>query len=456
LKVQTRLVLFAVVAPTIALIVSSVAAGQLFRMSLVRAVDRELVARAAVESVSLFDRPGGEPHVHLGQSPLDREVQHFEAHSALFGPDGARVAGSPGADLVIAPRDDEVPREPGAPLLRTRRAADGHDHRELLLRVLSEGGARYVLVLGSSLADVDATMRLYYEASLSICAGLAIALSFLSVWQARRIATRLGRMATALPSFESGRLDWKLPPDETADEIAALGRALEQAAERLRAAREAEARFIANAAHELRTPLGVMRTEMDLALRKERSPDELKEALGEARNEVDRLASLAGKLLDLTAAQAADRAPEKTDVAAIVRRSADAAIREARGREVEITCEAPDHLDALVDSASLRQAVDNLLTNAVRYAPERSTVRVALAPRDEAIVVTVEDEGPGVPEAERERVFEPFFRGAGKRGDGSGLGLAIVREVAERHGGRAYVDRADRGARFVVELPRSP
>ena len=88
------------------------------------------------------------------------------------------------------------------------------------------------------------------------------------------------------------RFDWVLPADHAKDEIAALARAFEEAFARLRTARDAEERFIANAAHELRTPLGVMHTEMDLALRRERSPEELRRALTEARDEVDRLPSL--------------------------------------------------------------------------------------------------------------------------------------------------------------------
>ncbi len=456
MKVQTRLLLFGVVAPTVALIASSLVSGQLFRLSLLRGVDRELVSRAAVESVSLFDRPGGQPHVHLGRSPLAEQVRHFEAYSALFGPDGARVAEyPPGSERLKAPSDAEAPKDFGAPILRTRAAPDGHDHRELLLRVRSDDGAPYVLALGSSLEDVDVTMRLYYETTLSICAAIAVALVILSVWQARRISSRLVRMASQLPRLDAGRFDLELPKDATGDEIAALGRALEQALVKLRAARDAEARFIANAAHELRTPLGVMRTEMDLALRRERSPEELRSALSEARDEVDRLALLASKLLDLKAARGVAWSPERSDVAAIVRAAADAAIREARGRDVEIACDAPDHAIADVDPEALRQLVDNLVGNALKFAPDGSTVRLGLEESPTHLVLAVEDEGPGVPEQERERVFEPFFRGAGTKGQGSGLGLAIVREIAARHGGRAFVDRAERGAKFVVELPKA-
>ena len=114
---------------------------------------------------------------------------------------------------------------------------------------------------------------------------------------------------------------------------------------------------------------------------------------------------------------------------------------------------------ALVDSAAYRQIVLNLLENAVRYGPPGQTVTVRLERLDGAARLAVEDEGPGVPIADRERIWAPFVRLTnGRRGtNGTGIGLAVVRDLTARHGGRAFVERAERGgARFVVELPSTP
>ncbi|WP_370865962.1 sensor histidine kinase [Chondromyces apiculatus] len=228
---------------------------------------------------------------------------------------------------------------------------------------------------------------------------------------------------------------------------------------RLRAARAAQERLIANAAHELKTPLGLMRTEMDLALRKERPASELREALLEARREVDRLAALASRLLDLAALGGVAWVPAHADLALLVREAAEVAEAEATRRRVRLAVEVPDEAQAQVEALTLRQAVDNLLANALRFAPQGSTVTLSLDTDEARHRIRVRDAGPGVPEGEEEKIFEPFYRGAGSREagqGGAGLGLAIAREIARKHGGQAFLapGEAGRGATFVLEIPR--
>ncbi len=236
-----------------------------------------------------------------------------------------------------------------------------------------------------------------------------------------------------------------------------------EATARLRLARDAQDRLVADAAHELRTPLTFIRTSIDLALRRRREVPELIAALDETRREVDRLARLSTRLLDLAAAGRGrwDRTP--ADLRRTADEAAEAIRAEAEERGVLVEVRGPQSVPASFDPAGIRQAVDNLLANAVRYSPRGEKVTVDVGRLDGVARLVVRDGGPGIPDAERERVFEPFHRvggpvgaGAGTGAGGAGLGLAIVREIASGHGGRVFAAPSARGAELVLELPTTP
>ncbi|AKT43072.1 sensor histidine kinase [Chondromyces crocatus] len=459
MKVRTRLLLFGAALPTVALLVTVLLAGQAFRLSLLHALDRALISQAAVESVSLFDGPAGEPHLHLTASPLAVEVRAFAPTVGLFGPGGDLLVTYGKGPAPARPAEGEAGAMGELPKLQTRPGPDGKLLRELAVRVRSPQGKEYTLKLASPLAEIDATLRTYHQTTLAACAAVALALLGIQAWQASRMSRRLGEMAAYLPELKGGDLVWRLPPDTTGDEIAALRGALEEAMRRLHTARAAQERLIANAAHELKTPLGLMRTEMDLALRKERPAPELREALFEARREVDRLAALASRLLDLAALGGVAWVPSRGDLALLVREAAETAEAEAARRGVRLLVVAPAEVPAVMEALTLRQAVDNMLANALRFAPAGSSVTLALDVMETRHRISVRDEGPGVPRGEEEKIFEPFQRGASAQAGthgGAGLGLAIVREIARKHGGHAYLARDTdvKGATFVLEIPR--
>ena len=462
MKVRTRLLLFGAGLPSAAMIVAVLCAGQAFRWSLMRSLDRALLAHAAVESVSLFDGPDGRPHLHMVKSPLAGEVRSFAPISGLFDAAGALVAHYPeGAEPTL--HSSERPREP---LLVTHLEPGGVEMRELFVEVRDGAGAPYVLQVASSLDEIHAVTSTFHVVTLGFCALFALAMVAVQGRQAARIGRRVTEMAAALPHIRGGDLEWRLPADPTGDEIAALRVALSESMDRLRAARDAQERLIANAAHELRTPLGVMRMELDLALRRERSAEELRGALEEARHEVDRLAALATRLLDLASMGRVSFSLVEGDVAEVAMEAAAGCEPVAIERQIQVKVTSRGAVTSRFDRSALRQAMDNLLSNAVRFAPPGSTVEVGVARSDaarerppegsggdERVRITVRDEGPGVPPDEAAKIFEPFYRR--DRHGGAGLGLAIVAEIARRHGGRAYLAEgggAAGGATFVIEI----
>lgn len=446
MSVRTRLVIFGAILPSALLLIAVLVAAVLFRRDQLEDLDRRLLAQAAVESVGLFDAPGGGPHVHLPQSPIAREVEEFAPATALYDDGGRLVVNVP--DPALVPAHVPVSGVVGATRFSEQVVA-GIARRVLELPVRAPDGRTYTLWLGARLAPLEATMIRFYTATLSATAVLALVLFSLQLAFARRLARRIDVMAAFLPRLRDG--DTSLPADPSGDELGALNATLRHVAVRIAEARAEQDRLLASAAHELRTPLTVLRTEVDLALRKERTPEQLRDALRAVRDDVDRLGALAGALLDLQAVRHFGFDRKLGDLAELVREAAAGLRTVAEARGVELRVEARPPASARFDERALRQALDNLLGNALKHAPAGTVVDVRLSRAKDRWQLSVADRGPGVSADDAERIFEPFQRS--DSGPGAGLGLAIVREVAQRHGGRAWVDASyDAGARFVLEL----
>jgi signal transduction histidine kinase len=249
-----------------------------------------------------------------------------------------------------------------------------------------------------------------------------------------------------------------LPQSRADDEVAELGRTLQEMLDALEASRtESEEtlarqrRFVADASHELRTPLTSILANLELLA--EVLEGERGEAARSALRSSQRMRRLVGDLLLLARADAhrtLARAP--TDIGQVLVDVAAELGPVAADHDISV-----DARPAVVEGSrdELHRMVLNLIENAVRHTPAGTRVRASVGPRDGTVVLTVEDDGPGVPGDLRDQVFERFVRGHGDRGSSSGLGLSIVRAVAEAHGGRVALEDAEPGARFVVHLPRA-
>lgn len=452
MTLSTRLWVLGAALPVVVLAGVLVAADQLFHLALTTSLDRALLAQAAVESVSLFDGPAPTPHLHMARSPLVDSVQPFAPEGVLFGPDGVELVRYP--PVTTAP-EVEAPGVPGEPPVLTTVEVRGVNVRRLSVAVSDEHGRPYGLRLSASMALLDASTETFHWVGALSTLAAAIALVLVQLWQGRQLRVRLAGLREHLEAVRGGNLDRQLEPETAADELSELREVLGGATAALKEARLTQERLLADAAHELRTPLTLMRTSLDLALRRERSPAELKAALQDTREEVDRLTTLASRLLDTVAGGKTplERAP--TNLAALAVLVADAVRPLAAERELTVRLDVPDTATALVHAGSIRQAFDNLLSNALKFAPRQSTVVVRVAREGSTWVLSVADEGPGIPPEAREAMFEPFHRAQGPS-QGAGLGLTIVREVARRHGGRAYIADVPRGTLVCIELPDTP
>ena len=248
----------------------------------------------------------------------------------------------------------------------------------------------------------------------------------------------------------------RLPVPATNDELERLGTTLNEMLERLEDALQRERDFVADAGHELRTPLSLLRTELELALRHSDSPEELRAAVRRSAKEVDRLAQLAEDLLLIARSERGELPLQVETVdadellASVVRRfrwRADEADRALRP-------ETADGLRVRADRLRLEQALGNLVDNALRHGGGRVTLRAAAV--NGSIELHVRDEGPGFPPDFLDRAFERFtLPDTARDGAGAGLGLSIVRMIAEAHGGSARAENAQGGGADVwLAVPR--
>jgi signal transduction histidine kinase len=433
------------------------------RWALVRNLDGALLALARTEIASAFDEPGGLVHVH-DQVPAEIDLGNlltYEKLSTILDERGEVVART--GNLVSGPalelHPELVARALAGDVVLADASRGPERYRAVHHPLQDADGRRYAMIVALSRQPLDLTLDVVVGVlivAIVVAGGLA-ALTASRV--SRRLTRPLERIATAARDVGEATLAARIPEVSRDRELRALVALLNDMLARIEAAFDSQRRFVADASHELRSPLSNLRGTIDVALRHPRSTAEYQETLRVARGEIERLGRLVHGLLTLSRADAG-RLPLRRRALDLVGVASGAiAAHSARAAEhrvgLELDASAPVRVDG--DADRLREIVDNLLDNALRVAPAGSTVRVAVKREDGRSVLEVEDAGPGLSEAEQARVFEPFARGTAAEGDGAGLGLAISRRFAEAHGGRLGVRSAPgSGAAFRLELPDLP
>jgi signal transduction histidine kinase len=317
-------------------------------------------------------------------------------------------------------------------------------------------GESFVVVTAASLDDRNeslANLRTLLLIGIPVALLLASMAGYVVSGRALRPVEAMRRRAAAVSAAEP---DQRLPLPEADDEIRRLGDTLNGMLGRLEAAIERERAFVDDASHELRTPLAMHKTELELAVRYAKTPEEMRAAMMSAIVEVDRLIELAEDLLVLARSAEGNLALDLrpvgvADLLGDVRERFSARMGEAGRR---LVLEPADGLTVEGDRLRLDQALSNLVENAIQHGGGEITVRAS--EREEDVAIHVEDRGPGFAPEFIGRAFERFSLGdPSRRGDGTGLGLAIVEAIARAHRGSAHAANRDGdGADVWIELPR--
>ncbi|MGE0862441.1 MAG: sensor histidine kinase [Vicinamibacterales bacterium] len=434
------------------------------RAFLHRDLDAQLRTLAATELASAVDEPGTGLHLHEfptgGHNPQEfagKFVQLIDAggrvlmQSPLLGRAGSLI------DATILARA----LSGDAPMIDVSVA--GRAGR--LIGLVTPGPERYVVAVGVFTDQLDATLvRLrnllagVWFAALALTAVIGFSLASTALVPIRRITHQAAAIA-------DGKFARRLDPPSHDDEIGQMTQLLNRMLDRLHGALEANRRFAADASHELRGPLTAVLGEIDVTLKRDRRPVEYRETLARLRERLQVMSRLTGDLMLLVRAQE-NSLPMvgEVRVADLLQRVAARAAETAAAAGVSLSVTVPPDLVVYGDAGLLERVFDNLLINGIQYNRDGGTVSMtaSISPREgewvaDRVVIAVRDTGTGIPAAERERVFERFYRvdsSRSRRTGGAGLGLAISREIVELFKGTIRVaGNSEPGATIEVGLP---
>ncbi|MEW2347579.1 HAMP domain-containing sensor histidine kinase [Streptomyces sp. NPDC006684] len=447
-SLRGRLLLALLASAALALLVLDAVVYGALRGYLTDRTDTTLRAVRQRVSQQLTEAPRGQA---LGNDV--RLLGASEFFLRLRRPDGSVRELAPGLRTAgDAPRlPDPLPR-PGTrdPVTVRAERDDGLEFRVLTQRVAGRG----VLIAAVPLTDVRETLRRLLVVEAVATGGVLVLLGGAGLGVLRRGLRPLEVMAGDADAITAGRAGGDVAPADEDTEVGRLGAALNAMLAGQRATQERLRRFVADASHELRTPVTAVLGYADLHHQGVLDePAHRERAMRGITTEALRMQRLVDDLLLLARLDAVPaRTHTRLDLTGTVREAVAAGRVVAPGRPLTVDAEDGALVDG--DAEQLRRVVDNLLANVRRHTPEGTAAHVTVRRDDGTVVLAVRDEGPGVPPAAAARVFERFYRAGTGRGEGTGLGLAIVAAVAEAHDGTARCTAAPGGGALVtVVLP---
>lgn len=381
----------------------------------------------------------------------------------IYTPDGGLIANSPNAPVRLDIsrgtlkrltvrktnyEDRQVPVDEGRPL----------DLRILQVPVLEEGRIAYIVQAASPLSAYLAAMYrlkliLFLLLPVTVVAGGALAGEFLASVTLKPLRKMIGTVRQITAENMSLRVD---VPDSQ-DEIRQLAETFNDMLRKIGQVLLSQGQFIQDVSHELRTPLTIMRGELEVALKRRRTPGEYHAILASTLEEAKKVGTLLEDLLTLARCESSPAAParEETDISLALEEIIEdmRTLASQKGITVESSCGQGVLLP--VDRPRLVRAFLNILDNAVKYTPENGSISVEVARVGQSVAVTVADTGMGIPEEDLPRIFDRFYQADKSRSSaGFGLGLSISRSIIEAHGGTVTVEsRQGEGTVFCITLP---
>lgn len=425
------------------------------RRDLQQRVERDAVALAALVEDTL--QSGARP----GDVTLTGIVREYGAATGarvvVVGPGGRALADSdPGGRELgrdFSTRPEIAAALEGRVATGTRRS-DTLDTDLVYVAVpVASGGSIHGVVRASvPTSRVDALVRRYWLILAGVGAIVLAGVALVGLWLARWVSRPVTDLRDAARRAGDGDLAVRAATDSGPDEVRDLSDAFNEMVARLEGLIASQERFVADASHQLRSPLTALRLRVE-NLQHGADPATVEELDG-AIGEVDRLSRLIDGLLAIARARAPEGARRPHEIDPLVAGRVEAWSAAAADRDVRLVADAASGRQADLAPGSLEQVLDNLIANALGVSPAGGTVRVGARADDGAVLVEVADEGPGMTDEERGRAFDRFWRGREDGRSGSGLGLAIVRTLVEADGGSVDLTSPPAGGlRARVRLP---
>ena len=334
-------------------------------------------------------------------------------------------------------------------------------HHILLMGIsTSVNGVNYIVEMGHPTDRIDNDL---HDLTLSLIFGmpfiLIVAIAGGLFWT-RKALHPVEAMRHTAEQISSGNLRQRLPVSSTGDAIENLARTLNQMLGRLDRAYQQAVRFSADASHELRTPITILRGEMEALIRTEKMSDVSRDRLGSILEEIERLSSIVESLISLARLDAGENKEHKAvDLSHLVRTTVEQMQLLAEEKNILVTVEAPQPYFIMGESESLKQVIINLFDNAVKYTMNGGSIIVSTYVTDRNTVLKFKDNGMGIASDDIPHIFERFYRTDNARSQaiqGAGLGLSIVQSICQAHGGTIEVDSQQGGGTvFTITFPRT-
>jgi heavy metal sensor kinase len=434
------------------------------RAFLLRDLDAQLRTLAGTELASSVDEP--DQGVHLHEFPVDAATaqEYADKFVQLVDARGRLLMQSPvlGSAPPLMPSEVLTEALAGqAPIVDVT----VHGRPGRMIGLVTAGPDRYVVAVGLFTDKLDATLGRLRALLAGVWVGALALTAVIGFSLASHALAPIRRITQKAATIAEGQFATRLDRPAVDDEIGEMTRLLNQMLDRLHGAVEANRRFAADASHELRGPLTAMLGEIDVTLKRERAPDEYREALGLTRERLQVMSRLTEDLMLLVRAQE-QRAPVvgEVRVADLLARVVAHVTDLATAAHVSIDVDAAPDLVVYGDAGLLERVFDNLVRNAVQYNHEGGAVTITARATPgsgewvaDRVLIAVRNTGTSIPEADRERVFERFYRvdpSRSRRTGGAGLGLAISREIVQLFKGTIRVgDTPGPGTTIEVGLP---
>lgn len=447
---------------TLAVLILAVAGYLILREALDEQIDASLLNVASIQAGSVTDDPSGQMHFHEWDlSPEEAaSLEDLNRYAQIWNESGESLLRSQFLSRDLPLDTEALAAAAAGDLIWSEGRMEGTTIRSVYypLGRLGASHTRHVLQVAAPLEARNRTLRtaaFFLAGMILLVSGGTFAGSW---WLAGNAVRPVHEVIDQAEEIGAGTLGRRIVAHADSREYRRLVEVLNTMLARIDALFEAQRRFIGDASHELRSPLTALRGELELALRRERNPEEYRRVIGSALEETERLTNLSENLLTLARSDAGVIEPRcrEVDLVSVVESTVGRLRGRAEERGVRLEVAAPASLREFCDPDLIGRAVWNLTDNAIKFTTPGGHVVVSLARGNGGASLEVADTGPGIREGDLERVFDRFYQGAAARtpSGGSGLGLSIVRAIAEAHGGRVSAEnRAEGGARFRIRLP---
>ena len=383
------------------------------------------------------------------------------AHSVRLLSSDGRVVWK-GSEVVPRPPMEPAALEHvrrGETVYDTVRAVDGSSIRRVSFPIVSHGDLRYILQAEASLLFSQKVLAGLTLLLIVVSVGILAMAWISSGWLARKVLSPVGALSATAATISEPDARNRFALDAPYEEFQQLTHAFNAMMDRLQKSRESQGYFVDYAAHELQTPLTVLQANLEVTLNKARTIEEYRDALINNLEQVERLVTLTRELLTLTRL-AGDRTPVRRaplELQSLLQDLIDELRVLAEDHQIALSLRTEPTPRVLGDAQWLKQAVINLLDNAIRYTPPGGEVTVRLRATDEGVAISVEDTGPGIESQHVPHLFERFYRADFARSrdcGGTGLGLPIVKGIADAHGGTITLEtEVGKGSVFTLLLP---